>query len=88
MAENMTIALMKILRMSGIEDFINCITTDNASVNDRIFNELEFQLLSWSRHNGQIRFLAYVLNLAAQTVRTTLKSEALDAEVVLEGWEE
>ena len=48
-AQNMTVAIMKILRMYGIEDFINCITTDNASVNDGIFNELEFQLMSWSR---------------------------------------
>ena len=29
-----------------------------------------------------------MLNLAAQTFLTTLKSEARDAEVVLEGWEE
>ena len=86
-AENMTIAIMKVLRMYGIEDHINCITTDNASVNDAIFNELEFQLASWSRRDGQIRCLAHVLNLAAQTVLTTLKSEAREAEVVLEGWE-
>ena len=38
--------------------------------------------------DGQIRCLAHVLNLAAQTVLTTLKSEARDPEVVLEGWEE
>ena len=74
--------------MYGIEDFINCITTDNGSVNDGIFNEREFQLMSWSRRDGQIRCLAHVLNLAAQTVLTTLKSELRDAEVVLEGWEE
>ena len=87
-AENMTVAIMKVLRMYGIEDYINCITTDNASVNDAIFKELEFHLLSWSRHDGQIRCLAHVLNIAAQTVLTTLKSEAREAEVVLEGWEE
>ena len=86
-AENMTVAIMKVLQMYGIEDHINCITTDNASVNDAIFNELEFQLPSWSRRDGQIRCLAHVLNLAAQTVLTTLKSEAREAEVVLEGWE-
>ena len=87
-AENMTVAIMKVLRMYGIEDYINCITTDNASVNDAIFKELEFHLLSWSQHDGQIRCLAHVLNIAAQTVLTTLKSEAREAEVVLEGWEE
>jgi len=87
-AENMTIVIMKVLRMYGIEDYINCITTDNASVNDAIFNELEFQLTSWSQRDRQIRCLAYVLNLAAQTVLTSLKSEAREAEVVLEGWEE
>jgi len=53
-AENMTVAIMKVLRMYGIEDYINCITTDNASVNDAIFKELEFHLLSWSRQDGQI----------------------------------
>ena len=79
---------MKVLRMYGIEDYINCITTDNASVNDAIFNELEFQLTSWFQREGQIRCLAHVLNLAAQTVFTTLKSEAREAEVVLEGCEE
>jgi len=74
--------------MYGIEDYINCITTDNASVNDAIFKELEVHLLSWSRRYGQIRCFAHVLSLAAQTVLTTLKSEALEAKVVLEGWEE
>ena len=87
-AENMTIAIMKVLRMYGIEDFINCITTDNASVNDAIFNELEFPLMSWSRRDGQIRCLAHVLNLAAQTVLTTLKSAVRETEAALEGWEE
>ena len=87
-AENMTVVIMKVLRMYGIEDYINCITTDNASVNDAIFKELEFQLLSWSRHDGQIRCLAHVLNIAAQTVLTILKSEVREAEVVLEGCEE
>jgi len=87
-AENMTIAIMKVLRNYGIEDYINCITTDNASVNDAIFNEHEFQLTSWSPRDRQIRCLAHVLNLAAQTVLTTLKSEAGEAEVVLEGWED
>ena len=84
-AENMTVAIMKVLRIYGIEDYINSITTDNASVNNAIFEELEFHLLSWSRHDGQIRCLAHVLNIAAQTVLTTLKSEAREAEVVLEG---
>jgi len=87
-AENMTVVIMKVLRMYGIEDYINCITTDNASVNDAIFKELEFHLQSWSRHDGQIQCLAHFLNLAAQTVLTTLKSETREAEVVLEGWEE
>ena len=83
-AENMVAAIMTVLKMYGIESSINCITTDNASVNDAIFNELEYQLLSFSRRDGQIRCLAHVLNLAAQTVLVSLNSEALDAEVVLE----
>ena len=87
-AENMTVAIMKVLHMYGIEDYINCITTDNASVNDAIFKEPEFHLLSWSRHDGQIRCLAHVLNITVQTFFTTLKSEAREAEVVLEGWKE
>ena len=79
---------MKVLRMYGIEDFINCNTIHNAAINDGIFNDLEFLRISWSRRNGQIRCLAHVLNVVAQMVLTTLKSEARDAEVVLEGWEE
>ena len=60
-------ALMKVLWLYEIEDQINCITTDNASVNDVIFYKLEFQLFSWSRRDGQIHCLEHVLNLAAQT---------------------
>jgi len=88
MAENMTIAIIKVLQMYGIEDYINCITIGNVFVNNANFKELEFHLQSWSRHDGQIWCLAHVLNLAAQTVLITLKSEAREAEGVLEGWEE
>jgi len=76
-AENGTIAIIKVSRMYTIKDFINCIsTTDDDSLNDGIFNELEFQLLSWSQCDGQIRCLTHVLNLAAQTVLAILKSKA------------
>jgi len=71
--------------MYGIEDYINCITANNTSVNDVIFNELELQLTLLSQRDGQIHCLPHVLNLAVQTVRTTLKSEAQEAEVVLIG---
>lgn len=52
-----------------------------------MFKKLEFHLLSWSRHDCQIQYLAHVLNIAAQTVLTSLKSEGREADVVLEGWE-
>jgi len=37
----------------------------------------------WSQEDGQIRCLAHVLNLAAQTILKTLRSEALECEVDL-----
>ena len=37
----------------------------------------------WSQEDGQIRCLAHVLNLAAQTVLKTLRSEAEVREVDL-----
>ena len=82
----MAVAIMKVLRIYGIEDYINYNTTYNTSVNNAIFKELEFHLkvLSWSRHDGQMRYLAHVLNSTPQTVLTTLKSEEREAEVVLE----
>ena len=82
-ADNMVTAVMKVLKLYGIEDHSNCISSDNASVNDAIFNKLEYQLPSWSRRDGQIRCFAHVLNLAAQTVLVSLNSEAIDEEVVL-----
>ena len=40
-------------------------------------------MTEWSQENGQIRCLAHVLNLAAQTVLKTLRSEADEREVDL-----
>jgi len=75
--------LVKVLNMYGIRESINCITADNATVNDEMFLDLELEMREWSQENGQIRCLAHVLNLAAQTVLKTLRSEAEEPEVDL-----
>jgi len=82
-ASNMADVLVKVLNMYGIRESINCITADNATVNDGIFLDLELEMREWSLENGQIRCLAHVLNLAAQTVLKTLRSEAEEPEVDL-----
>ena len=82
-AGNMADVLVKVLNMYGIREAINCITADNATVNDGIFLDLELEMTEWSQENGQIRCLAHVLNLAAQTVLKTLRSEADEREVDL-----
>lgn len=82
-ASNMADVLVKVLNMYGIRESINCITADNATVNDGIFLDLELEMREWSQENGQIRCLAHVLNLAAQTVLKTLRSEAEEPEVDL-----
>ena len=82
-AGNMADVLVKILKMYGIREAINCITADIATVNDGIFLDLELEMTEWSQDNGQIRCLAHVLNLAAQAVLKTLRSEADEPEVDL-----
>ena len=82
-ASNLAAVTMKVLTMYGISNHINCITSDNASVNDALFDNLEQELDTWCKEDGQICCLAHVLNLAAQTVMKTLKSEAAEAEVDL-----
>ena len=82
-AGNMADVLVKVLNMYGIREAINCITADNATVNDGIFLDLELEMQEWSQEDGQIRCLAHVLNLAAQTVLKTLRSEAEVREVDL-----
>ena len=82
-ASNLAAVTMTVLTMYGISNLINCITSDNASVNDALFDNLEQELNTWCKEDGQIRCLAHVLNLAAQTVMKTLKSEAAEVEVNL-----
>ena len=45
--------------------------------------DLELEMQDWSQEDGQIRCLAHRLNLAAQTVLKTLRSEAEEREVDL-----
>ena len=68
--------LVKVLNMYGIREVINCFTADHAMVNDGIFLDLELEMQEWLQEDGQIHCLAHVLNLAAQTVLQTLRSEA------------
>ena len=75
--------MVNVLNMYGIRESINCITADNAAVNEAIFLDLELEMQDWSQEDGQIRYLAHVLNLAAQTVLKTLRSEAKEREVDL-----
>jgi len=75
--------VVKVLNMYSIRDSINCITADNTTVNDGIFLDLEPEMREWFQENSQIRCLAHVLNLAAQTVLKTLRSEGEGLEVVL-----
>ena len=82
-AGNMADVLVKVLNIYGIREAINCITADNATVNDGIFLDLALEMQEWSQEDGQIRCLAHVLNLAAQTVLKTLRSEAEEPEVDL-----
>jgi len=82
-AGNMSDVMIKVLDMYEIRESINCITADNAVVNDGIFLDLELEMQDWSQEDGQIRCLAHVLNLAAQTVLKTLRSEAEQREVDL-----
>ena len=82
-AGNMADVLVKPLDMYGIRKAINCITADNATVNNGIFLDLELEMQEWSQEDGQIRYLAHVLNLAAQTVLKTQQSEAEVREVDL-----
>ena len=72
-ASNMTDVLVKVLNIDGIREAINCITAHNAKVNDGICLDLELKMQEWSQENCQIRCLAQVLNLAAQTVLKTLR---------------
>ena len=54
-AGNMADILVKVLNMYGIRKAINCITADNATVNDGIFLDLELEIQEWSQEDGQIR---------------------------------
>ena len=69
----MTDVLVKVLNIYGIREVINCITAYNAKVNDGICLDLELEMQEWSQENCQIRCLAHVLNLAAQTVLKILR---------------
>jgi len=82
-AGNMSDVMIKVLDMYQIRESINCITADNAVVNDGKIFDLELKMQDWSQEDGEIRCLAHVLNLAAQTVLKTLKSEAEEREVGL-----
>jgi len=82
-AGNISDVMIKVLDMYQIRESINCITGDNAVVNNGIFLDLELEMQDWSQGDGQICCLAHVLNLAAQTVLKTLRSEAEEHEVDL-----
>jgi len=82
-AGNMSDVMIKVLDMYRIRESINCITADNAVVNDGILLDLELEMQDWSQEDGQIRCLAHVVNLAAQTVQKRLRSEAEEREVDL-----
>ena len=82
-AGNIADLLVKVLNIYGIREAINCIMADNATVNDGIFLDLELKVQEWSQEDSQIRCLAHVLNLAAQIVLKTLRSEAVEPEVDL-----
>jgi len=82
-AGNMSDVMIKVLDMYQMRESINCITADNAVVNDGIFLDLELEMQDCSQEDGQIRYLAHVLNLAAPTVLKTLRSEAEEREVHL-----
>jgi len=83
MAGNPAEVIVKVLNMYGIRESINCITTDNAAVNKGILLDLGLEMQDWSQEDGQIRCLAYMLNLAAQTFLKILRSEAEEGEVDL-----
>lgn len=83
-AENLAAVTHKVLIDFGLEDHIKCITADNATVNDCMFKILEHtRLPGWTRKDGHVRCMAHVINLSAQRILKSLKSEALIPEGIL-----
>jgi hypothetical protein len=84
-AENLAAVAYHILKEFDLEGYIKCITADNASVNDSMFQILEHSYLQgmWSRKDGHVRCITHIINLAAQKILKSLKGETTVPEVLL-----
>lgn len=82
-AENLANVTHKILLDFGIENSVNCITADNARVNESMIRLLESMLDDWTKQDGMIRCMAHTINLSVQKILQSLKGEATLPEIVL-----
>jgi len=85
--ENLANTVYETLTLYDIEQFLGCITMDNASVNDKLCKQLEKKLCTngqgWKQKDEQARCIPHVLNLAAQKILSVLKAEATILDEVL-----
>jgi hypothetical protein len=77
-AENIAAVVQKIMQEWKITPAIRAITADNAAVNDKFFTCLEKLQPTITRADTQVRCMAHVINLAAQTILRNLNAEAPD----------
>lgn len=55
--------VVQTLQLYGLTHALGCITADNASVNNKLFQVLEDALPNWTKRDGHIRCMAHVINL-------------------------
>jgi hypothetical protein len=82
-AANIAAVVLRVLKDWNIEQHIREITTDNASVNDKMFSDIQKLKPVIERTHTQIRCMAHIINLAAQAILTNLKAEATEHEAVM-----
>jgi len=72
-----------ILKDWNIEQHICGITTDNESVNDRMFSGIQKLSPVIERTHTQIQYMPHIITLAADAILRNLKAEETDHEAVM-----
>jgi len=82
-AATIATGVLQVLKDWNIEQYIHGITTNNSSVNDKMFSDIQKLNPVIERTHTQIRCMAHIINLAAQAIVTNLKAEATEHEAVM-----
>ena len=65
-ADGLARVVLSVLQRFQISSHIRALTADNASINTKMFGLLQDSLPGFSQSDGQIRFMAHIINLATQ----------------------